>query len=420
MNASDTFENTTDECANRTTADVLQATPVFALAIHGCIVSILVVSSITINCLVLLLIWKYKRLQVRAVIIGISLTLADMLFTLSYSLPSLVSVIARNWLFTDRGCTAFGFIAYEFLMTRWLVMGVLCLDRFFTVRFPFKYPNYSKGILVILAAAAWIIPIFLSVGVLVGIGEGQLREGGPTCLPTCETQQCVLYYFICTSSTFFFGGVLPVILYTWMLCKGRRMSAVRMGALSVAATGGSIAVRQSFSLDSREKRAISTFLLLLVTVLITGVPSYVLQIVRVNDTISCRIPIYVAFIITALLMSASTLNALVVIRDRDFRECIKHFFCQHLSTQTNDSFISECAGKPSSSNLNKDTTDNGLTPENFFLATANALTGPSCNGLGTEMSTIRAVSGTISTADDPLSSVCQEIDPESLEERTNI
>lgn len=365
MNETSDGNNLSDECANRTASIVLQSTLPVILICHACVLTILVVSSVLTNSIVILLICKYKLLQVRNVILIASLTAADVLLNIFYSLPSLVNTISKQWLFTDHGCTAFGFLAYEFLLTRWILMGMLCLDRFFTVRFPFSYPRHSKKILLILAAVAWILPFLISSAVLFGVGEGRLREGGPTCLPTCvDDPRCQLYYAVCTSGTFFIGGILPVLLYTWMFYQGKKgRSILQMGVMSATETGGSMAVRRSFShsLDYREKRALVTFLLLLVTVLVTGVPAYILQVVRTASVYySCQIPIYVSFVITELLMSASTLNALVIMRDRDFRYCFKQFFFRRLSSQTKDSFTGNSVSKSASNRLSKETTENGL------------------------------------------------------------
>ena len=359
-------DNLTEGCANRTASAVLQSTLPVILVCHAFVLSILVVSSVITNSIVTLLICKYKRLQVRSVLLITSLTAADVLLNIFYSLPSLVTTISKQWLFTDIGCTAFGFLAYEFLITRWILMGMLCLDRFFTVRFPFRYPRHSKKILLILAAVAWILPFLLSSAVLFGVGEGRLREGGPTCLPTCVNDpRCQLYYAVCTSGTFFIGGILPVLLYTWMFYQGKKgRTTLQMGVMAATETGGSLAVRRSFNhpLDHRDRRALVTFLLLLVTVLVTGVPAYILQVVRTASVYySCQIPIYVSFLITELLMSASTLNALVIMRDRDFRYCFKHFFCRRFSSKTRDSFTGNSVSKSPSSPVSKETTENGLS-----------------------------------------------------------
>ncbi len=343
-------DNLTDECILNISVpvDLDSVKPEF-LIFHACILSVLVASSLLINCLVIILVCKYKTLRVRSVLLTVSLTAADVMLTLSYTMPSLVTTIAKRWVFTDTGCTAFGFIAYEFLMTRWLIMGLLCLDRFCTVRFPFRYHMYSKKILVMLTIIAWIVPFLLSAAIFHGIGEGMLRQGGPTCLPTCvNDRRCQLYYAACVSITFFIGGILPVILYAWMFHRGRKMSTIHMGALSATVAGGGVAIRRSFShpLDNQEKRALVTFIILLVTVLVTGTPAYVLQIVRTSN-VGCRIPIYVSFILTALLMSGSSLNAFVVMRDRDFRMCLKKFF--RISSQTKDSFASDSTCRTSSS-----------------------------------------------------------------------
>ena len=325
----------------------LSETHMAGIIVHACVLTVCILSSLITNGLVILLVMKYKRLRVRSVILSLSVVAADVLLSLSYTLPTLVTTIARKWVFTDAGCTAFAFLAHEFLITRWLIMGMLCLDRFLTVRFPFKYRIYSKKILIVLAVLSWTIPFLLALPVVHSFSKGSLRHNVPTCLPVCETFGCKLYYASCLSVAFFIGCILPIILYSWLYYKSKkyRRSTLYLGEATVKITGGTLVGTSmtDFFSNPRERRAVYTFLLILVTVIVTGLPSYMSQTVRsISLEVHCRVPIYVYFIITELLVSASTLNALVIMRDRDFRHCIKHLFCCNKYSRTGDSWTNKC------------------------------------------------------------------------------
>ncbi len=62
-------------------------------------------------------------------------------------LQVIISTLARKWLFDFAGCQLFEFLATQSILARWLNMGVLALDRFCAVKFPFSYVKQSKYIL---------------------------------------------------------------------------------------------------------------------------------------------------------------------------------------------------------------------------------------------------------------------------------
>lgn len=320
----------------------LAETHLAGIAVHASVLAVIMVSSLLANGLVILLVVKNKSLRTKSVILSLSVVAADMLLSLSYTLPSLVTTIAREWVFTSAGCSAFAFLAHQFLITRWLIMGMLCLDRFFTVRFPFHYRVYNKKVLVVLTLLSWMLPFLMALPVLFGFSQAFLRPNLPTCLPNCKTLQCKLYYVCCLSFAFFIGCILPTILYSWMYLKGREQSRTSLYLGNTAANLAGIVVggspRNEVLAYGKERRAIYTFLLLLVTVVFTNISSYISQIVRsISLEIHCQGPIYLYFICTELLLSASTLNALVIMRDRDFRSCLKHLFCCNKLSKTCDS-----------------------------------------------------------------------------------
>ena len=319
----------------------LDDTPLEAEVLHIVVLSVIVLLSLLANGLVLLLVARYKQLRCRSIMVSLSVVVVDILLTVTFTVPVLVTAAAQDWVFMDEGCVFFGTFSFQFLMTRWLIMAILCVDRFSTVRFPFSYKKYSKKILFVLTFLAWLIPLVFSLPILSqsGFGIAEFRDNMPTCFVGCDRDNnlCKLFYLLYFTSIFILGSAVPIGVYSWMYYRARRLrpSMVLLGQVLTQVASGAI-VRQPIAqyqqLPSRERRALVTFVLIMVTVLVTGLPAYLNQIVRaLNIDLHCRISIYVHYIIIELLLSASALDPFVIIRTKDFRICIKLLFCRRMA-----------------------------------------------------------------------------------------
>ena len=236
---------------------------------------------------------------------------------------------------------AIGFMGYEFLITRWMIMAVLCIDRFCTVRFPFKYEKYSKCVLISLTLVAWILPFLLSIPSVIGFGNVGFRQNIPTCVVDCKNGPCIVYFRILTTASAIIGGVLPIVLYSWMYYRARKLrpSAMTLGRLSIQLASGAvvsqpIAQLEQSSID-RELRAMLTFALIFVTVLATAIPAYIFLIVRtISEALWCRIPLAVHFVGIEIFLLATALDPILILRDRDFRRCLADLFCHCTKSDT--------------------------------------------------------------------------------------
>ena len=311
----------------------LEDTPHWMLIAHTVGISLIILTSFAGNGLVLLLVAKYKRLRCRSVIVSLSVVGVDLLITVSFHIPALVSTAMKQWPFNTAGCMAFGFLSFEFTTTRWLIMGVLSIDRFNTVRFPFSYKKYSKYVLITLTLLAWILPALFGTPSIIGFGDVRFRENIPVCANDCTgNTNCKLYYVFVLSLTFTVGGFLPTLLYVWLYRHARKLrpSALELGRLSVQVAGGAIVSQPVAQMERnfREIRAVVTFAIIFATVLATGMPAYVFQLLRaVNRDMWCKIPILVHFIHIEIFLSSTALDPLVIMRDRDFRRCLNDLLC---------------------------------------------------------------------------------------------
>lgn len=328
-----------NETDNGTDCYSLETTPQAAEILHTTVLSIIVVLSLLANTMVLLLVARYKQLRCRSVVVSLSVVTVDILLTVTYTMPILATASLQRWPFENGGCVFFGGSSFQFLMTRWLIMALLCIDRFSTVRFPFSYKKYSKYILIILTILAWLIPFLFSIPTYSnsGFGPAVLRQNLPTCFLTCDSAKpggrvCQIFYLIYFTFVFSAGSIVPIGLYSWLYYKARRFrpSVLILGHVTTQIASGTIVRRPltEYQLPNREWKALVTFALIMVTVLVTGLPAYLLQTVRVVSlSIHCKIPIYVHYVIVEILLSASALDPLVIMRTKDFRTCIKLLLC---------------------------------------------------------------------------------------------
>jgi len=68
--------------------------------------------------------------------------------------------------------------------------------------------------------------------------------------------------------------------------------------------------------------------LIFITVLATGLPAYIFYFVRlVKLEAHCKIPILLHFIAVEIFTTSTALDPMVIMRDRDFRLCLKDFLC---------------------------------------------------------------------------------------------
>ena len=332
--------NSSDNNSLNASCYSLKTTPKAAEILHTVVLGSIVAISLLANGLVLLLVSRYKQLRTRSVMVSLSVVAVDILLTVTYTLPILVTAALQRWPFDFAGCVIFGGTSFQFLMTRWLIMALLCIDRFSTVRFPFSYKRYSKYILVALTALAWVIPFMFALPTFSnsGFGPADLRENLPTCFVTCKPggRVCQLFYLFYFTTIFFLGSAVPIGLYSWLYYQARRLrpTVLVLGHVTTQVASGAVVRRpvSQYQLPSREWRALVTFALIMVTVLVTGLPAYTLQLVRtVSLDAHCRIPIYVHYLITELLLSASALDPFVIMRTKDFRTCIKLLFCGRMA-----------------------------------------------------------------------------------------
>ena len=311
----------------------LEATPQWALVIHAAILCVVFVASVILNVLVIVLVVKFKQLRHSAAIVSLSLVTADLFMDFTTHFPAVVSTVAKRWMFGEIGCSMFGTWALCILLTRLCIMAVLAFDRFARVKFPFSYKRRARYIVVGLIMAAWGVPAFIAYPVMHATDFRWIgfRQHIPTCHINCPFDpECRGVYGSLLTGAYFIGAVIPTVLYSWLYHRARKLTptAIKLGRISIKAASGAVISIPAARLENKDSKRILTFILIFVTFFLTGLPTYIVQIVRTNYDAFCSIPIFLQFIVIDIFSLSTALDPLLIMRDRDFRVCLKMLFCR--------------------------------------------------------------------------------------------
>ena len=318
--------------------------------VNGVVLSLFLLFSIVGNATVILLTIFHKNLHYRSIVVSLGLVAADSLVALEWNLLGLVSTIAGEWPLGDVACTGFGTMLLCVLEVRWLEIAVVTFDRFFIILSPFNYYKYSKPLQVVLTILAWIVPvIIITTPAALEFGTYTFRLTLATCFIDClGNTPCYAFYFGGFGGFVVVGGVIPTVLYSIMYCIGRRKRSSMKHALgtqevetetqevetesstisSADSLGGSATQSNTVSrsnntrLKAQDRRALITFFIIFVTLLVTQIPIYITSgALRATDIFD-DIPLWVHFVAMYIFLLSPVLTPLVIMRNKDFRSVI--------------------------------------------------------------------------------------------------
>ena len=310
--------------------------------VHAAILVVTIMIGLCGNGIVLVLVACDKRLRYRSTYAALNIVLVDFLLTIFYHGVSLTSLILREWPYGSEDtvvCRFYSFMSPYFIYVRWIGLSLICVDRFLSVRFPFHYERHNKAFLIILSVIVWCVPVAFGA-TMIKVGKPTFRTNVPTCLVSCvnekEQELCQSLNVFLFSITFIIGGLVPSILYTWMYRQGRRLRPkIVMGtfispAVHIATSTAITATRSSSNTNSevtRERRTLTTLILLYLTVLLTSMPQYLLVLLRgVQICAFFKIPLSIHFVVANVFFLSTALDPIVVMRNQDFRVAFRTVF----------------------------------------------------------------------------------------------
>ena len=323
---------------SNTTCSPYCETKQWILVLQSIYLAAIILASSIGNLTILGLVIKCKVLHYRSMIVSMSVVVSDQLIVIFFHIPALISVSSGDWQFGNLSCQIFGIIGFYLIFTRWMSMAVLSLDRFSLMLFPFRYPKWSKPYLIILTTTAWVLPVLMLFPTLFGVGEYTFRAGFSQCIINCsDDRTCFGLYVSLYTSQIILGAILPSSLYTIMYCISRnKRRMIQMGShpnLRLSSPDS--------AWSSRDKRSLTTFVSILITLLMGNLPVYFLAVTRQTlANFHMSLPVWSHMIIIDCFYATTLLNPLLIIRNRDISQAIRQIFNRSRSLSRRTASIS--------------------------------------------------------------------------------
>lgn len=289
------------------------------------------------NSFVLFLVARTKALRYRSILVSLSVVVADLLLGILYVLVAMVNSVAREWVFGGvLGCTIIGYVVFYLLGVRWMVMGLISLDRFCYILFPLTYNRWSKPFLVVLTIIAWTIPFFFYLPATLGFVGFAFRPAFSHCAVECGPNRiCTAIVSAGFALQIVVGAVIPIILYTIMYVYSRiKKKRIRLGTQGNEREPrkrsiGRLSIVQLPTWSTRDLNALVTFLLVFIVFLITNIPVFVVSVIRpLQPELYMQIPLWAHFIYVNLFYLLNVADPVIIMRNHDFRKATTRLFCR--------------------------------------------------------------------------------------------
>ena len=234
--------------------------PVFTI-IQACIVLIFVMLAVPLNVILTATFIKFRHQMDEAFILCISIFSANVVASLGFGIGIFLSSATRSWPLGYAGCQLLAFLVFYPLLARWFTLGMLSVDRFCRVFFPFFYKRHSKIVLKLLLFLPWIVVLPYNILSFTGVAA---KFGFSILFPMCFTQfrcdgsvVCRIFtigHFVLGLSC---GGIMPIVLFTILYFKSR--------SLLRATQSMTMSNEQQTAETERQNKATKTFALIVFT-----------------------------------------------------------------------------------------------------------------------------------------------------------
>ena len=206
---------------------LLEGVELSVIVLHTCISAILILVTIPINILMIVAMVIYHHLLDKVFLVSISFLVSNVITAIFYLGQVFITSLARAWVFGYWGCQLFAFFGIVGAFSRWITVGLLSVNRFWKVFFPFSHPGkFLVGILLSSWMFSVTVPIVLYFGNATGFDVTHPGCFFVTNFSKMSHVYCaiIIILLVCASFT---GAILPSILYTAMYLKGRRFRKVQ-------------------------------------------------------------------------------------------------------------------------------------------------------------------------------------------------
>ena len=293
--------------------------PAFTIT-QACIAVVIILIGVPLNLLLIVALIKSRHLVDEGFMLCLSIFIANLILSITFGTSMFVASSTRSWPLGYRGCQFFGFVTYFVGTVRWMTLGMLSIDRFCRVFLPFRYARHSKTVLKILFLLPWVILLPTAILPLFNINGSYDLYGG---LTTCYYSSRCTEYVVCPITVqvpftvvLASGSVLPIVLYTILYCKARRL---RRAMRSHYAT----TEQQQMEDNERQNKATKTFALLVVTFSCYSSVIILIQLLTITPVIKDIAGLYV--VLSDILFLYLITDFFLVWKNADGKQVIKKF-----------------------------------------------------------------------------------------------
>ena len=189
---------------------------------YGCLQ---VVFGILPNVLVLILVFRFKKLRTISFAIAVQIAIADLALTITYGIPTVVNLIADRWVLGLDLCIMYGLVIFILATVRTLLIFAFSFDRFASVFAPFFYPKHSRRITILMCVLAWSNTAAISLVTIPPILDCYtFSEFALSCTisPRCS-KNCMTFFYIYLATVIFPAIITPVGFFLALYIKGRKL-----------------------------------------------------------------------------------------------------------------------------------------------------------------------------------------------------
>ena len=237
VNGSSLFCAARDLAASNTSSSSLEDK--YALRSYlFCFYFLLLVLGLCLNGTVVWLVVKYPKLRTPDLAIALQIVGINLAILLVLVFLSLINIAVGKWILSSYVCVIQGFLSLLLRSTRQFLLVAMSLDRFLLVFFPFGYPKYHSRGAFLLSCVCWLAAFAMCLPYLPGILDCySFAAFNYYCVIRSVCSNACMYatyfrYLVVSFPSF----VLPVVLYSAMYVKARKMKLTSITAEHDAAS----------------------------------------------------------------------------------------------------------------------------------------------------------------------------------------
>ena len=127
---------------------VFEGVPLPISIIQAILAFIILLVSVFFNILLAMAIILYRRFLDKSLIVSVSILISNTAVSVFLNGGVFLTTVSQTWLLGYWGCQIFGVMAIGGSFSRWILVGLLSVDRFCRVFYPFRYARQEKKVLI--------------------------------------------------------------------------------------------------------------------------------------------------------------------------------------------------------------------------------------------------------------------------------